>query len=142
MQRILVGFDDAESSQYALVRAAQLAKAFGSQLHVASVVPVVASVGRSAGAISPLSDVGDHRHQLDDARAKLDALSLTAEYHTAVGDPAKALVELGEELDADLIVVGTREPSMLARLFGQSVSDSVARQTHRDLLIVHRDPEA
>ena len=140
MEKILVGFDDAESSVFALKRAAEFAKAFGAQLHVVSVVPIVASVGRSSGAIDPMSNPAEHQRQLDEARERLQSLSLTADYHSAVGDPAKALVELGEELDVDLIIVGTREPSMLARLFGQSVSDSVARQTHRDLLIVHRDP--
>ena len=54
-----------------------------------------------------------------------------------MGDAAEAIVELAEQRNADLIVVGTREPGFLERLLGHSVSGSVQRHAHCDVLIVH-----
>ena len=54
-----------------------------------------------------------------------------------MGDAADAILELAEQRGADLIVVGTREPGFFERLFGHSVSGSVQRHAHCDVLIVH-----
>jgi nucleotide-binding universal stress UspA family protein len=62
---------------------------------------------------------------------------VTAEYELALGDPAEALVAIAERRRADLLVVGTREPSLLSRLLGLSVSGGVQRRAHCDVLIVH-----
>ncbi len=54
-----------------------------------------------------------------------------------MGHPAEAIIELADERGADLIVVGTREPGFFERLLGHSVSGSVQRHAHCDVLIVH-----
>jgi nucleotide-binding universal stress UspA family protein len=137
VKKIVLGFDDTEASRRALERAAQLAKAFDSELTVTSVARVEMSAGRSAGPIDPTDPLSKHEEELADARKYLEGQGIQAGYQPAVGDPADAIIDLAEERDADLIVVGTREPSMVARLLGQSVSESVAHKAHRDVLIVH-----
>jgi nucleotide-binding universal stress UspA family protein len=137
MKTIVVGFDDTEPARRALERAAQIAEAFGSKLVVTSVAPLLVGSPRTAGPVDPVDSPEEHRGQLEKARELLAAHSLDADYVPAVGEPADSIVELAEERDADLIVVGTREPGILERLLGQSVSQSVARHSHRDVLIVH-----
>jgi nucleotide-binding universal stress UspA family protein len=139
MQTIVVGYDETEPSKRALDRAAEIAKAFDAKLIVTSVAPVMVSSGRGAGAgaIDPTDTPAEHMTELAHAREHLAGKGVHAEFQPAIGEPAETIVQLAEERGADMIVVGTREPNVLERLLGQSVSGSVSRQAHCDVLIVH-----
>ena len=137
MNTIVVGYDETEPAKRALDRAADIAEAFGAKLIVTSVAPVMVSIGRSAGAIDPTDTPDDHRAELKTAREHLAGRKVEAEFQPAIGEPADTIVMLADERKADMIVVGTREPNVLERLLGQSVSQSVSRQAHCDVLIVH-----
>jgi nucleotide-binding universal stress UspA family protein len=137
MKTILVAYDETEPSKRALERAAMLATAFGAKLVLTSVAPILHGVGRSAGPIDPIDPPRRHIEELEHAREDLATKGIEAEYLPAVGDPADTITMVAEERDVDLIVVGTREPGLIDRVLRQSVSRSVARKTHRDVLIVH-----
>jgi nucleotide-binding universal stress UspA family protein len=74
-------------------------------------------------------------------RARIQALfaetGVPYEFAGVVGQPEQEIVEVAARRDADLIVVGTREPGLLERLLEGSVSQGVARRARCDVLVVH-----
>src|SRR5437764_10023495 len=128
IKTIVVGFDETEPAKRALDRAAELARAFGAKLIVTSVAPVMVSTTRGMGAVDPTDTPAEHREELARARDQLAGTGAEVEFQAAVGEPADTILHLAAERDADMIVVGTREPNVLERLLGQSVSQSVSRQ--------------
>jgi nucleotide-binding universal stress UspA family protein len=137
IKTIVVGYDETDPARRALERAAQVAKAFEAKLVVTSVAPVtITTTGRSIGA-DPVETAADHRRELAEARAYLEGEGLTADYIEAVGHEAESILAAARERSADMIIVGTREVSVLQRLLGQSVSDAVSHGARCDVLIVH-----
>jgi nucleotide-binding universal stress UspA family protein len=137
MKKIVLGYDESDAARRALERAAQLTKAFDSELIVTSVAPIMTSIGRSAGPIDPTDTPAEHIEELKHAKSYLEGEGLQADYVPGLGHPAETIAQVAGDRNADLIVIGTHEPSAIARLLGQSVSDSVAHRVHCDVLIVH-----
>jgi len=137
MKTIVVGYDGGEPAQRALTRAAELASAFGAGLVVTSVAPVLSGTAHGGGTVDPTDPPEAHQRMLEEARSLLEGRGLGADFQAALGDPADGILDVAESRSADLIVVGTREPNLLLRLLGQSVSESVQRRAHCDVLIVH-----
>jgi nucleotide-binding universal stress UspA family protein len=142
IQKLLVAYDDTESSKRALDRAVELAKTFGAKVTVTSVVPLVHTTVRGAGPLDPADTPQMHRDELERAHAHLEEQGLDADLIPASGDPAGAIVQIADDVGADLVIVGTREPKLVDRIMHHSISQQVARQVHRDLLIVHPEHPA
>jgi nucleotide-binding universal stress UspA family protein len=136
-QKIVLGYDESDAAKRALERAAEVTKALGSELIVTSVAPVMINIGRSAGPGDPTDPPEAHAEELAHAKSYLEGEGVQADYVPAMGEPAQTIAELAKERGADLIVLGTHEPGLLGRLFGQSVTETVAHKVHCDVLIVH-----
>jgi nucleotide-binding universal stress UspA family protein len=137
MKRIVLGYDDTESATRALQRTCELAKALQGYVVVVSVAPALVSAGRGIGPIDPTDPPERHREELLQAKAVLDEECIAADYVVGLGDPADFIVETAEQKGADMIVVGTSEPGFIARILGLSVSETVQRRAHCDVLVVH-----
>lgn len=132
----MVGYDDSEAAGRALQRAATLAESLGARLLVTSVAPIAeTAVGRSLGA-DPTESAAEHRQELAAARDYLEQQGLSAAYIEAVGHEGDALVTAAADRGADLIVVGATHESLIKRLLGGSVPDTVAHHASCDVLIV------
>jgi nucleotide-binding universal stress UspA family protein len=137
MKTIVVAYDGTEASERALERTGDIAGAFGSSVVVTSVSTRMGGAVHGGGAADPTDPAESHESLLDAATAKLAERGIHTESVLGLGDAAEAIVELAEQRGADLIVVGTREPGFFERLLGHSVSGSVQRHAHCDVLIVH-----
>jgi nucleotide-binding universal stress UspA family protein len=149
MKTIVVGYDGSDSGDRALERAAEFATAFGAKLVVVSVaelpsyVPPYAAGPETGLTAMPMEDpvLADVRPEevvggvLDRARSRLAGAD--AEFEARTGAADDAIIEVADDRAADLIVVGTREPGFLSRLFEGSVSRDLAKRAHCDVLIVH-----
>jgi nucleotide-binding universal stress UspA family protein len=141
-QTVVVGTDGSDSSMRAVERAGQLASGPDAKLIVASAyIPG----GEDSRAADMLKDEGYKLtgnapiyELLRDARDRAKAAGATHVEERAVqGAPVDALVELAEEVGADLLVVGNVGLNTIAgRLLG-SVPANVARRSKTDVLIVH-----
>jgi nucleotide-binding universal stress UspA family protein len=142
MKSILVGYDGTSSAEQALARAVELARAFGGKVTVVSVVAPQPLDMSGAFGLMPYSTYeviwDQHREHVE---AYLREAGIASDFSGVVGDPADEIVALAVKVDADLIVVGTRQAGFVERVFAGSVSQGVAQRAPCDVLIVHTPDE-
>jgi nucleotide-binding universal stress UspA family protein len=137
MKTIVLGYDDTEHARRALARTAEFAEVFKARVVVVSVAPVLVGAGHGIGPIDPVDSPELHREQLTYAKSELRNRGIEGAYQLAMGHPSDAILDAAEAEQADLIVVGGAESGLTSRLFGDSVSGSVQRRAHCDVLVVH-----
>ncbi len=78
---------------------------------------------------------------VDHATRMLHAMDLQVDGHAVPASGADAILEVAEEIGADVIVVGSRGHGVGRRLLRGSVSTKVAHHAECDVLIVHTPHE-
>ena len=143
-QTVVVGTDGSDSSLRAVERAGHIAGADAKLVVATAYFPqsedqraadVLKDEGYKMSGNAPIYAIlRETRERAHQAGAK------NVEEKAIVGAPVDALVELAEEVNADLLVVGNVGLSTIAgRLLG-SVPANVARRSKTDVLIVHTTP--
>jgi nucleotide-binding universal stress UspA family protein len=136
MRRIVVGYDGSPEADRALERAAELAKAFDSEVIVTSVAHILFGAGKGLSGIDPVDPPELHAEENRKAKDRLAELGVDAKAIDGLGDPARMIVKVAEANDADLIVVGSHTGGTLERFFTGSVSDGVKHRADCDVLVV------
>lgn len=118
--RILLCYDGTREGQHALKDGASLAQELNAEVHVLSVLNNSAWVqGADITSAVPVDLVTESaRSLLDEGLKKLAARGVWATGHFAVGSPLDQIPFFANDLKIDLIVVGHRHTSRLARWWG------------------------
>ncbi|WP_130804705.1 universal stress protein [Acinetobacter ihumii] len=142
-QRILVPVDDSPLSTAAVQHAIDLAKAFNSQVTVMSVVAIDPFVGVDFYKVAPA--VTEHLFEAEaNAEAHLEKIKSTftengieANIKIIREEPtASGIVNVADEVNADLIVMGSHGRSGLKKLVLGSVAQKVLSESPIPVLIV------
>ena len=126
---IVVGAHKSEAAQRSVTEAIALARALGAHVHLVSAYP------KDTGPV----DGKDTPGRID-AERSMDALVLSTgaqnfTTHALPGDPAKAILQVAQDVGADLIVVGNKGMKGKGRFLG-SVPNDIAHQATCAVLIV------
>lgn len=142
--RIVVGTDGSDSAREAVRQAANLAQLTSAALDVVSAYePVPAGRSSSEGARAP-ADVAHEFGPREDVNFALDgAAGIARDFdveitpHPRDGDPADAILQVAEEVGADLIVVGNKGMTGAKRFLLGSVPNKVSHHSPCSVIIVH-----
>ena len=155
--RILLASDGSETAAHATEVAVELSKKTDSELHVlyvgeyspALLYPQAADTSWVVQEdLAPIQEEqGQQFEQV--ARRTLDAEvqqvravgGTVAQAHLRMGTPDAEVVDLAEELDVGLVVVGSRGLGGIRRALMGTVSDSVVRHAHCPVLVVRKEEE-
>ena len=133
--RVLLATDGSECAALAMRAALDLASNGGSELHVVHVWHDIHTSHFHAFVKRELHREG--QEILDGQVAEIEASGgAVAGAHLKMGHPVEEILALAAELDAGLIVVGSRGIGTVQRLLLGSVSEGLAHRATRPLLVV------
>ena len=136
---IVVGTDGSDTAAKAVTRAADLAERIGGRLHI------VTAFGPKPAEIP--DELADEYKWMATAGAQAEAIlrqaadavareGLDVETQARQGDAATTIIDVAGEVGADLIVVGNKGMTGVARFLLGSVPSKVAHHAPCDVLIV------
>ncbi len=140
LRHIVVGVDGSPPSLNAVRMAARIAQVSGSRVTVVHVRPRAPAVGMFMTGWGGLLEQWREDLELEvgmEVARLLDPLGLTWQLWIGSGDPVCRLDEVATDVDADLIVVGTRGGGLLRCLLRGSVATRLLHREWRPLLVVH-----
>jgi nucleotide-binding universal stress UspA family protein len=136
MNRILVGYDFSRPSESALAMAVNLARAFGAKISLIHVVPVMTTAEVYGARTADLWPDMLKSSELALKEVATSVKDIAVDTLATVGSAPREIAERADELNADLVVVGSTGKGAMKRLLLGSVADGVAHLCSRPVLIV------
>jgi nucleotide-binding universal stress UspA family protein len=142
MESIVVGTDGSPNAQAAVRQATELAKCNRARLHLVSAYPDApgySEVIRSGATREPINLRQVAESVLARVQREVEAHELEVITHAREGEPAHVILQVAQEHNADLIVVGARGVSGFTRFLLGSVSSKLAHHAPCSLMIVREE---
>jgi nucleotide-binding universal stress UspA family protein len=137
-KKILLATDGSEDARLAAWAAANLSDKAGAELHI---VHAWQSVPHPV--IDPDEYEGEARRLLrEQTEFVSDAGGVVNEAHLVMGTPVDAILDVVEEIGADLVVVGSRGHGPLGRLILGSVSEGVVHHATCPVLVLRGEQDS
>ena len=140
---IVVGTDGSATATEAVKQAADLAKAVGAKIHLVSAYEPVGSQRLREERVEAPDDVQwmvnereDVEGTLREASELIDETGVSVETYARQGDPADAILDVAEEQNADLIVVGNKGMTGAKRFLLGSVPNKVSHHAPSSVMII------
>ncbi len=141
--RIVVGTDGSETATQAVREATELAKKTGASLDIVSAYDPVPSSRLQAERLEAPADIEhtvspseDVDATLAEAASEVEAAGVPVRTFARQGEAADAILDVAEEENADLIVVGNKGMTGAKRFLLGSVPNKVSHHAPTSVLIV------
>jgi nucleotide-binding universal stress UspA family protein len=141
--RIVVGTDGSETAAEAVRQAVELARVHGAQLSIVSAYEPVSKRRIQSEQEGAPADVQYEIGPREDVNLVLDAASAVAKQegvevqtHPVEGGPTDAILNVAEETEADLIVVGNKGMTGARRFVLGSVPNNISHHAPCSVMIV------
>ncbi len=140
---IVVGTDGSETAGEAVRQATELAKTMGAKIHLVSAFePVGGQRLREERSQAPddmqwmVNEREDVNATLKEAEERIKEAGVDVETYARQGDPADAILDVAEEQNADLIIVGNKGMTGAKRFLLGSVPNKVSHHAPCSVMII------
>jgi nucleotide-binding universal stress UspA family protein len=142
-QSIVVGTDGSDTAREAVAQATELARRLGARIELVSAYEPVSDARLRDEALEVPDDLQwmvnpreDVDGMLQRAAEDIRAAGVDVAIYPRQGDPADAILDVAEELDSDLIIVGNKGMTGAKRFLLGSVPNKVSHHAPCSVLIV------
>jgi nucleotide-binding universal stress UspA family protein len=134
---IIVGTDGSETATKAVEEAVKLAAALGRPLHIVTAYKPLGSASSGVPAEFAIQADSAAQAALDDASSRARIGGVTPSVHSRTGDAAEVILDIAEEVDASVIVVGNKGIDSVKRFVLGNVPSKVVHHAPCSTFVVH-----